>query len=383
MAQRYSQKNQNSKIVMAGAFPPPVHGMAAVNAAVRDALIDADSPPVVINVAARSLTRSLTVRLRRLPRIIGGLLRLATQPGLRGATIYLSVSGGSGQIYEIAFTLLARARGMRIFFHHHSFSYLDRFSQRADALARAGGTEAVHIALSARMARRFSEIYGASRVTFVSNAVFSPHLQRRQITRRRLTTVGFLGNLAPEKGVFDFLDLMKALQERNSPVLANLAGPFQDSETENSVRRRIADLKNTQYVGPQYNRDKEAFYDSIDVLIFPTRYLNEAEPMTLHEAMSNAIPVISYGRGCIPEFVSPDCGLVIDPDQPFVPAALRRLERWVAAPLEFQAASEAALGRFGTTFAENEERWRSLLGDLIGGSVATPTSPSRTAEDWT
>ncbi|MGK2925647.1 MAG: hypothetical protein ACSLE2_08490 [Lysobacterales bacterium] len=37
-------EDENS-IVMVGAFPPPVHGMAAVNAAVRDALRQAGVRP--------------------------------------------------------------------------------------------------------------------------------------------------------------------------------------------------------------------------------------------------------------------------------------------------------------------------------------------------
>jgi len=54
--------------------------------------------------------------------------------------------------------------------------------------------------------------------------------------------------------------------------------------------------------------------------------------VTIHEAMSRGIPVIAYGRGCIPEIIGADCGLVIDPADPFVPAALAKLESWLAEP---------------------------------------------------
>lgn len=56
------------KIVMVGAFPPPVHGMAMVNTAVRAQLQKAGVEPLVIDLAAPNLNRALANRLRRLPK---------------------------------------------------------------------------------------------------------------------------------------------------------------------------------------------------------------------------------------------------------------------------------------------------------------------------
>jgi glycosyltransferase involved in cell wall biosynthesis len=147
---------------------------------------------------------------------------------------------------------------------------------------------------------------------------------------------------------------------------ARLAGPFQDTDTEQAVRERLRTLPQVEYVGPQYGAAKDAFYEGIDVLIFPTRYENETEGIVNHEAMSRGIPVIAYGRGCIPEIVGADCGLVIDPAEPFVPAALTKLENWLADPAAFQAASQTAAARFAHTYDENAVRWRALLEDIVG-----------------
>ena len=66
----------------------------------------------------------------------------------------MSVSGGVGQVYELAFLLLARLRGMRVFLHHHSFAYLDRPGMLTRALVRAAGDDAVHLTQSPEMANR-------------------------------------------------------------------------------------------------------------------------------------------------------------------------------------------------------------------------------------
>ena len=54
-----------------------------------------------------------------------------------------------------------------------------------------------------------------------------------------------------------------------------------------------------EYRGALYGADKDAFFEAIDVFIFPTRYKNEAQPTVIFEAMSRGVPILSYERGCI------------------------------------------------------------------------------------
>lgn len=359
-------KVKRPKIVMAGPFPPPVHGLAMVNAAVRAALQKVGVEPLVIDLSSPDLNRALAARLGRLPKVARGLAGLIRACGLRGATLYMSVSGGLGQTYEVLLALLAQVRGMRVFLHHHSFAYLDAPSFLTRWLARVAGSDAVHITQSPKMAERLNRVYGAARVMPVSNAVFFVPPNAAAPIRPRLETLGFLSNITPEKGVFAFLDLCAAARDKGLPLRARLAGPFQDGETERQVRAQLAALPGVDYVGPKYGAEKDDFYAGIDALIFPTRYVNEAEPVTLHEAMSRDIPVIAYGRGCIPEIVGADCGLVIDPDVPFVPAALAQIETWLTDPAAFEAACKAAGERFARTYAENAERWAELLAEIAG-----------------
>ena len=35
-------------------------------------------------------------------------------------------------------------------------------------------------------------------------------------------------------------------------------------------------LPSVEYIGPKYDKEKEKFYGNIDVLLFPTSYINEA-----------------------------------------------------------------------------------------------------------
>lgn len=360
---------ERSKLVMVGAFPPPVNGMAAVNAAVQYILQQEGVEPRVISLAARSLDRSLMARFDRLPRVVRGLVVLAGSRGLRGGALYMSVSGGFGQVYELLFVILARLLGMRLFLHHHSFAYLDRPRRLTGWLVRVAGADAVQVTLSPRMAERLKLLYAVGRTVVASNAVLLLRGETPEpMPRRRLGMLGFISNIAAEKGVFEYLDLLDSARDAGLPLRAKLAGPFQDLDIERKVHARLIALPDVEYVGPKYNAEKDAFYAGIDALVFPTHYANEAEPLTLHEAMSRGIPVIAYGRGVIPEIVGKDCGKVIDPSEPFVPAALMQIKVWLHKPAVFEAASRVAVQRFAETYHRNEKQWKALLSELTGKS---------------
>lgn len=271
---------------------------------------------------------------------------------------------------------------MQIFLRHASFAYLDKPSRITRALIKIAGPCAVHITQCQRMAKQLASVYKASRITSISNAVLYLRNQTSSTpSRRRLNTLGFISNVSGEKGVFEFLDLIAAVEAENLPVKAKLAGPFQDVQTEHAVRVRLEQLKNVEYVGPKYGPEKEDFLASIDVFIFPTRYKNETEGKVNLEAMCHGVPVIAYGRGCIPEIVSADCGRVIDPIAPFVPEALDQIKAWMADPAAFEAASQAAADRFSEIFAENEQRWRGLLTQILGGDIdGSPQDDALTEE---
>jgi glycosyltransferase involved in cell wall biosynthesis len=342
--------------------------MAAVNMAVWQRLRRVDAEKIlIIDLAAASLDRSFWSRLGRLPRVVRGLGTILFSRRLCGSTLYMSVSGGFGQVYEVFFLLLARLRRMRVYLHHHSFAYLDQQSWLTWMLGAVAGSTCTHITLSSGMAARLQAQYSCvHRVLPLSNTVFFADCGLRSAPRSRLKTIGFISNISAEKGVFEFLDLVALCEEAGLHLKARLAGPFQDSETESKVRQQLEKLHTVEYVGPQYGDDKKLFFDSIDALIFPTRYINEAEPLIIHEAMQRALPVIAYGRGCIPEILDSPCGLAIDSAVPFASAALVQIKQWVDSPDLYRAASRLASERYVAAYLENMDRWQDLLREILG-----------------
>jgi len=377
MVKGQSNISQHSGIVMVGAFPPPIVGLSLVNQAVYERLKSQHAHPYVIDVSSPDLERSGYSILARANAVARGMISLITIRSHQARKLYVSISGGMGRLYELLFLLIARWRGLRIYLHHHSSAYLDIPSLLTILLVKMAGPNALHILQSRRLAEKFRDLYGAQKVTHISNAAFffpndAPATARKRVGLR---TLGFLSNISEEKGIFDFLDLMAEIESQGIRLQGSLAGPFMDSRLEKLVRDRMRNTDVINYVGPKYGKEKDAFYHDIDLFVFPTRYNHETEGIVVHEAMSHGLPVVAYGRGAIPEIVGPDCGLVIDPGAPFVPAALERIRLWYERPELYRAASSAAIKRFNQIRQANALRWEKVMQSMMNGEDAEASLP--------
>jgi glycosyltransferase involved in cell wall biosynthesis len=331
---------------MVGPFPPPVHGMSMVNDAVRGQILLHHVDLQVLDLSAKTLNRSLRARLSRLPKFIMGLTRyLWMLLKKQNDILYISISSGYGQLYEILFIFAARVFSKRIVMHHHGFAYLNEPNPWTGALFRVAGPNGLHVTLCEDMAQKLSKYYPqAGRSLRVSNAslVRLPSLSKNA-TRNSLRTLGFLSNISYEKGIIEFMDVMKRLGDDGIEVNGLIAGPFQDTALEVIVQKRVKGLKCVKYVGPKYGTGKTKFFETIDLLLFPTR--NEAEPLTIYEAMCSGIPVIARDQGCIRSMISDREGMVIGRDMDFVKEAVDQIASWYLSPESFQEASRKALRR--------------------------------------
>jgi len=178
-----------------------------------------------------------------------------------------------------------------------------------------------------------------------------------------------LSNISAEKGVFEFISLVRACNERGMEVKGMLAGPFADDRVKEEVLAAIAE-SGIEYVGAKYGEEKQRFFEQIDVLVFPTQYVNEAEPVTIHEAMKCSNPVIAIARGAIPEVIEPSGGRAISPDDDFVSNSFAVLQDWVNSPEQFAAARRKAR----ESFERCRENASGDLRDLIRSFTSTTVS---------
>jgi glycosyltransferase involved in cell wall biosynthesis len=342
---KFSQHQKNSKnanICLIGAFPPPIVGISIITEQVKKSLQNLGVSTFIINLSPRSLTRNWQNVLIRPLRVIIGIgkylryLCITSNP-----TIYLAVSGGLGQVYDIFFVMLARLFKKRMFLHHHSYAYVDKKRLLTSLLLQISGGETVHIVLCGDMQYKFRNLYKSVKNTeVISNAgVLDWHETQNVTPKKELKTIGFFSNIFFEKGIAEFFDIAEYFEKKGRNLTALIAGPFQNNDVEAFVHQRISMLKNVSYVGSKYGDKKAEFYKAIDVLLFPTKYVNEAEPITILESMSYGVPVIAWGLGCIINMIPSGAGLVVFKDKDFVLEAINQIEFWHEKTSNYQKSS--------------------------------------------
>jgi glycosyltransferase involved in cell wall biosynthesis len=345
----------SSKLVMVGTFPPPVTGMAVTTDAMKTLLQNSGLQPNIIDIAPKSLNRAWYSRLSKIPKIlVGWFIFFLKSIFVKNGVLYMGISGGFGQIYEIIFIIIARLFGWRIFIHHHSYAYLNHKQWVTGVLVKLSGPNATHIVLCEGMGEILRNSYNITGDIFsLSNIAF---FNKKNIVPRKTDTlysIGFLSNISKEKGIDVFLDLVTRLEKDKIKIKALIAGPFEDDSIKTNVINKIKSLNSVSYVGPKYGEEKEVFFKSIDVLIFPSQYINEAEGIVILEALRYEVPVIATARGCIGSNIKPELGLVIEKEQDFVDLAEQQLLIWKSNPSQFLASSDAAGKRFIELYEKN------------------------------
>ena len=288
---------------MVGPFPPPVGGAAKITQAVLEAVQHSGSRVTSLDTSGAHLshTRSPTYHARRMLRTLAVLVSLITLSA-RKRVFYVVPDGGKGVWYTAAYVRVSSLRCRRIVLHHHSCRYIEQHDKAMQLITRWTQGLAEHVFLTPGMLEAYQRRYGRVNARVVGNAAFSssrPLVQRSSLPMIRL---GHLSNLCTDKGFFEVADTFERLSAAGLPVELHLAGPALDA----SVSTKLKELSDSHvgsvvYHGVVSGREKDAFYDQLDVFLFPTSFAQEAAPNVIYEAAAAGVPTLSIDRGCISE----------------------------------------------------------------------------------
>ena len=159
--------------------------------------------------------------------------------------------------------------------------------------------------------------------------------------------VGFVGRLAPEKGIANLIHAAKEVLSVYPQVLFVLVGDGPERAALESLVKSNGLEKTVIFVGQR--SDLTNIYNSFDIFVLPS--LTEAMPMAILEAMAAGKPIIASRVGGIPEMISDlESGLLITPgDQRGLRDALLKLLREPETALRLsEAASKMVRTRFSS-----------------------------------
>lgn len=150
------------------------------------------------------------------------------------------------------------------------------------------------------------------RISVIPNAVEVPADTELRPKSEQLTIL-FFSNLIPEKGALDFVRLAADLTTERE-VDFRMAGAASGRAFQVSLDKGMGLAKHPiQYCGPLVGPQKWQELANADLLVFPSVYPLEAQPLSIIEALALGTPVVAYGTGGIPDLLGGGPGILVEP----------------------------------------------------------------------
>lgn len=361
-------------MLMICSFPPPTTGQSHINAALRDGFRRAMQSCYVQNIGPGDVS-GIRYHLNRWRRVTMALLRLIVT---KEDKLFLSSEAGFGSLYLLLIFAVARGRRRVTFLHHHVYSYIANPSWLHELLMRLVGPKCTHILLSPRMATAFQVRFGSHRrYMTLHNSIFVDEALRAGRPDRQLDvthlTIGFIGRLERAKGFDDFLSLLDRLHG-DARFHFVVAGDHEQTEFREELHWKRAELgSRLDLRGFIRDHEKARFFSDIDVLVFPSKYRNEASPMVCYEALAMGVPVLVTDVGAVSDIVDEGSGRVFELGPDMLNAMEERLRIYAAEPSTLGEAQRAAAARYRVLERLGEDEWMQLRemldADRRGGTL--------------
>jgi glycosyltransferase involved in cell wall biosynthesis len=336
-------------------LPNPVHGMSSVNLSVLRSSLNLNINSIVINTVPSYAARFFNTRVWVMFKVVHTLLCYVKLLGALFFNIhgpaYRAINGGNGQAYDLIYITLLRLFKCKLFIHHHSFDYINSKTVLFAILNKLAGSDCKHVVLGSRMGALLHELYEIPKenIIIISNSAFFDEPSTPIIFDRKKPTnivIGHLANLCIEKGLDDFINICKVLQNAGVDFEAKLAGPIINEKSKELVDSACQEISKLTYLGPVYGSEKSDFFKSIDVFIFPSKYKNEAEPLVLYEAAEHGVLNIGTEVGCMKEVLFQLGGVSFASSEELLDSILTVLTDETGAPRDIVATKEERINLF-------------------------------------
>jgi glycosyltransferase involved in cell wall biosynthesis len=206
-----------------------------------------------------------------------------------------------------------------VYYHYHTKG-VDKFisSSRYNFKLTNFFIKDVHIVLLSPLLKDdFRKVSGYKDILFLPNGVensYNNKIFEKYILDKKITTINilYLSNMIKSKGYFEVMKLANTYKDKNYHF--HFAGGWQNREDEKDFFTFIKNNRLEKIIhfhGFVNGVEKKRLFEEANIFIFPTKYENEAFPLSLLEALSYGLPIISTDEGSIPCIIDDKSGIVI------------------------------------------------------------------------
>lgn len=373
-------------VYVVGRFPPPFDGQAIATRRVADLIerafdverLDVETPSAVVrrrsSVSWRTLRSNLRLRKTLLERLENDPAAPVVWPSISSSTaghfrdrlVTMPTFGGSRRIIAV----VHRGNFDQLFRHPLTRYSAERMTRRIDAF----------VFLTEQLASRCGSWIPPDKRVVIPNTIDEEMIptdasvdekQERRGEQDRMRLL-FVANMIPSKGYMDVLRATAILRQRGRDVETHFAGQWMRdrdrSAFEQEVERHGLGSSIVHHGRVTDRSEIRRLYEGADVFLLPSYYENEAQPLSIIEALSAGTPVVTTHHAGIPEIVSSDEAEFVEARNPgSIADAVARLQPLSA----WRRKSKNARSRFVATYAPKHvgARWLDLLNSADAASV--------------
>lgn len=294
-------------VIVISQLPPPVHGSTIMTGTFIDAcgamglttsLVDrrfSTSVEEIGGTSARKLLRAVSL-FTRLCRAVGRH---------RSASIVFFTTNRAPSFWmDVIMSLLLRVKRRPYIAYVHTSGY-SQLAETGGVHERGvrlmlGGASSV-VVLGESMKQDIDRFNAAVRV--IPNTVAGADSTETISTDGPQMT--FVSNLIPGKGAEDFMRIanrcLSAAPTAHAVVVGRSSKPNYADELQSMLSPEVR--SRVRFAGPLYGGDRDRVVAASSVLVFPSTYRFEAQPLTLLESLRLAVPVVAYDVGGVGDVV--------------------------------------------------------------------------------
>jgi len=363
-----------SRVFVISQLPPPIHGSSMMTKALVNALEEAGVEWTLVD--RRFSTSVSEVGHFNLRKIRAGFslfwrtLR-ATVGEPRSAAILFATNRTFSFLVDVVISELLRMTKQRriLYIHTDGFSAL---AQRNRVFARLVarlfvGASAV-VCLGPTLERDVQRWTLKTRVRSIPNIAERPtDIDNRYASERPYLL--FLSNLIPEKGALDFVEIARQLAGNHPRLDFLIAGAVADEAFAQQVHAAIEKFNlvgRVKVIGAvSVDREKWSLVANAQMLVFPSTYPFEAQPLTIVEALSTGTPVAAYDTGGIRDIVDDGNNGILGSAEALDEFA-ERIARIVSDPAARSTLADGARRAHASAHTRTAYRdaWLSLLAEI-------------------
>lgn len=380
---------ERSEIVVLGRFPPPVDGQSVATRRLADLLSDVYRVTRLnTNYEEKGVLEfnSWLVPGRWLHyfRLSGRNRRaLRNRPG--SVILWPAVSPDSLGHFRDLLTVIRHKRKDQLLvaiIHRGNFSKLFTNPLTRVTAGLVRDNVDLFVFLDKTLSDACADWIPANKRTTIPNAIEDSVTGREQDTVQKQGKglsepfrIVYISNMIASKGYGDLLDATKLLVARGAAVETTFVGRWPSKEDESAFYDRLTAYELEDVVrmipGLSDRTEIQSLHLQAHAFVLPTYYENEAQPLSIIEALSAATPVISTRHRGVPLMLDDTVeGFLVSPKSPEdIANAVQKLmdeELW-------QIMSKAARARFERQFHADvvRQQWLELIDDVVeGGSCA-------------